>query len=417
MTSKDTESHISSAGFSAGTSPCDSPGGMTQLELFGPPASPANPSPPPAVAREKRTTATSGRLSSPSSASVGLTSLLASKLQAALDTTGSTEYEFLSKRKATPSRLRIFRLVARGRHTGASASSGGPSGWPTPLANPEAPNKSSNQVNGPTSLLEAATLTGWPTESATLFGAVDLDRLQQRRAECKDRTGNGNGFGLTLDQAAPLWLSGWPTPRASEQDQGQANQDLVAEAGSCWLGQGRGSTLSTIASLSGWPTPQAGDSERASEQSIRGENNPTLLGAARMAGWATPTSGDAQKVTPFHEAPQPALSYQCHLTGWATPAARDYKGDSESSIVKGPHIPGGCRLPGCADLTSGATASPSIAGTPRRVASRLNPAFSLWLMGYPVSWSLCSPGWKEWDTAARLLADYYASPAATEPGD
>ena len=41
---------------------------------------------------------------------------------------------------------------------------------------------------------------------------ADVERMQQRRAECKERTGNGNGFGLTLGQATTLWLSGWATP-------------------------------------------------------------------------------------------------------------------------------------------------------------------------------------------------------------
>jgi hypothetical protein len=41
---------------------------------------------------------------------------------------------------------------------------------------------------------------------------VDLERLEARRQECKDRTGNGNGFGLTLGQAVALNVQGWATP-------------------------------------------------------------------------------------------------------------------------------------------------------------------------------------------------------------
>jgi hypothetical protein len=50
-------------------------------------------------------------------------------------------------------------------------------------------------------------LAGWPTLSAMRAGAVDLERLEARREECRERTGNGNGFGLTLDQAAPYLLA------------------------------------------------------------------------------------------------------------------------------------------------------------------------------------------------------------------
>lgn len=43
----------------------------------------------------------------------------------------------------------------------------------------------------------------WPTPTASHFGAQDVDRLLARREECRLRSGNGNGFGLTLQQ----WVS------------------------------------------------------------------------------------------------------------------------------------------------------------------------------------------------------------------
>ncbi len=133
-----------------------------------------------------------------------------------------------------------------------------------------------------------------------------------------------------------------------------------------------------------------------------------------------------------HDNPFPTLVGQAYLTGnedskqmealagWVTPAARDYKGDSAASIERGPHIQAGCRLPGCADLTDltsapGTTTSASSpAATARRVVSRLNPAFSLWLMGYPKAWTACSPECSAWDTTERLLAGYYAEQERTD---
>jgi hypothetical protein len=43
-----------------------------------------------------------------------------------------------------------------------------------------------------------------PTPSASLFGCRDVPAMLERRQRCKDRTGNGNGFGLTLGQWAAL---------------------------------------------------------------------------------------------------------------------------------------------------------------------------------------------------------------------
>jgi hypothetical protein len=57
----------------------------------------------------------------------------------------------------------------------------------------------------------------WPTASASGFEAADLPALLSRREECKARKVNGNGFGLTLNQAVKLKAAGlWPT--ATEGD-------------------------------------------------------------------------------------------------------------------------------------------------------------------------------------------------------
>ena len=60
--------------------------------------------------------------------------------------------------------------------------------------------------------------TGWPTPAANEYEPKDLQRLEQRRKECAERTGNGNGFGLTLGQAVPMALTGWPTPNSTVVD-------------------------------------------------------------------------------------------------------------------------------------------------------------------------------------------------------
>jgi hypothetical protein len=57
-----------------------------------------------------------------------------------------------------------------------------------------------------------AYLAGWPTPSAQEFGHADRDALLARRERCKESTGNGNGFGLTLAQSMTVWLQDNPQP-------------------------------------------------------------------------------------------------------------------------------------------------------------------------------------------------------------
>lgn len=78
--------------------------------------------------------------------------------------------------------------------------------------------------------------------------------MMERRAECKARTGNGNGFGLTLGQMTPA-LCGWPTP--------------------------------TTACAHSFPTENAKDVMR------------DLPTAALQAGWATPCALDGKGLATF----------------------------------------------------------------------------------------------------------------------
>ena len=59
----------------------------------------------------------------------------------------------------------------------------------------------------------------WPTPSANQYETKDLDKMLERRARCKESSGNGNGFGLTLANAARMW----PTPTANEDAAGTAS--------------------------------------------------------------------------------------------------------------------------------------------------------------------------------------------------
>lgn len=60
----------------------------------------------------------------------------------------------------------------------------------------------------------------YPTPSASGFEAADAQRLMERREQCKESTGNGNGFGLTLGQFACLESAMWPTATAVDGKRG-----------------------------------------------------------------------------------------------------------------------------------------------------------------------------------------------------
>ena len=65
----------------------------------------------------------------------------------------------------------------------------------------------------PSALLTDEIASGlWPTATASGFDVADIDALCARRARMKAKHGNGNGFGLTLNQAVKMW----PTPTARD---------------------------------------------------------------------------------------------------------------------------------------------------------------------------------------------------------
>lgn len=191
--------------------------------------------------------------------------------------------------------------------------------------------------------------TGWPTPNAGPQNDGDTT-WQQRREALKEKHGNGNGFGMTLGQA--VTLTGWPTPVVNDSTGSQYA-----------YGSGDHSKiflkLPGAAMLTGWPTPMAGTPAQ------NGNNE---------AG-----NNDSSRKTV-------AL-----VSGWATPAARDWRSENatdEFNQARWKHTRGKPLLAE-ATLASGAAPNTSNAATEKRGA--LNPAFSLWLMGYNHLWIVYSP--------------------------
>ena len=112
--------------------------------------------------------------------------------------------------------------------------------------------------------------------------------LWERTTPGLPTTGNGSGF--------------WPTPRASENDQGPAARQKWAESGSSFTGQGRGATLTTAVKM--WPTPQARDhfpphsAEYIEEKRAQGHGMGNLNDAvAHPRMFPTPCATDAKPIT------------------------------------------------------------------------------------------------------------------------
>ena len=158
--------------------------------------------------------------------------------------------------------------------------------------------------------------------------------------------------------------TGWPTSRSAD---GEKNVRTLE--GSLRENERKGGPqdLNSAAQLVGWPTPTRQDAIGSGARGYSTESGrhtgTTLTDAAFLAG---------------HYVPEARSS-----TGWTTPSARDWK-DSEGMAKTRPD--GRSRVDQLgrqAFLTSAPTGS----GGPYR----LNPRFSLWLMGVPQTWVDAAP--------------------------
>ncbi len=337
MTFEDLLPATSSPESAGGMKPSGSPAGQL-TDQSGPEVARASRTARRAKVSETPTPATSGPSSSASSASVALTRCLVSRLKERFARVGSIEFKQTWREKVTPSGIVYSAHTASGHRTSANDSTG------------------SDQLGQ------------WPTPTVPNGGRTGL-----RTEPGREGTPRHLSDAVTLVVST---LAGWNTPRATDGEKGGPNQS--------------GGALPADAALAGWKTPMANEKVR-SEEFVEGRASLSPMEA--LAGWATPTAQDHSRGTlpPRPQDTGVPLSQMAGLavlssaSPRATPTTRDHK----DGACHDANVPVNALLGRQAVLASGTDTTSFPAATGKRGV--LNPAFSLWLMGYPAVWLWCAP--------------------------
>ncbi len=300
---------------------------------------PASPFPARVKVKVKRMKGTSGPSSTGLSPSAGPRLSLANRLAARLDVDGSPEYTLTWKRSA---------IECHETNRGTMSST-------------------TFRLRARGRRTSDSGCSGWPTPQIHTGPNMSTNR------------GDGHRKRNTPQSVLGI-LAGWRTPTASEKVRSEE------------FGEGR---EPGPMELTGWGTPTVMDYSRGAKPPRPQDTGiPLTQQVGGLTGWATPTAGNHRSPkSNQHGKNSRPLQEQAGLTGWATPVASD-------SSRGGEITPGmtGTSLQQLSKSTS------STAETAKPVASpTLNPAFSRWLMGFPESWDLLSPGWDKWEFVQQEL--------------
>lgn len=256
---------ITSPESEAGNTLSSSPAGLMS-GTSGPAHAPVSHSRQPGSDGAKLTSGTCGPISSDSLRPECLQSFLVNRLRQRMGGSGSPEYALTWKNWDMTSGRLICALRASGRRISGSDCSGWPS--PTSLSFAESHQPGNNRY-----MNKVCELAGWPSPNATIQN-------------------DGNGFGLTLGQAATL--TGWPTPDTMHSKSGHG-----CRGGKVGNGSQSGASLSAIAELAGWATPTCRDGRdgrdgRASDATMAKNSRPLNEQAVMLGPTQSPLTAGTE---------------------------------------------------------------------------------------------------------------------------
>ena len=134
----------------------------------------------------------------------------------------------------------------------------------------------------------------------------------------------------------------------------------------------------------GWATPKVQSGKYQYQNGDHNKRTLNLMGQVELAGWRTPNATDSDHGGPNarDSSGSPHLTMQAALAGWPTPNVPNGGRMGSGEMYR---ADGSKRQQSPEEIARFAGGTPAETGPPD--GYRLNPRFSLWLMGYPDVWA------------------------------